>query len=47
MLSTTFSKAVWLFMAINFGLDSTRVLPNWSSNLTMAETLGLDPALLA
>jgi len=36
MLSTTFNSAVWLLIAISFGLDSTRVLPNWLSSWTVA-----------
>src|SRR5436853_2054294 len=34
-LSTTFSTAVWLLMTMIRGLESTRVLPNWSSSLTV------------
>src|SRR6266849_2704544 len=32
MLSTTRSKAVWLFSTESFGLESTRTLPKDSSN---------------
>src|SRR6266540_2285804 len=32
MLSTTRSKAVWLFRTESFGLESTRTLPKDSSN---------------
>src|SRR5689334_15445856 len=39
-LSTTFSTAVWLLIAMMRGLESTRVLPNWSSSLMV---LLIDP----
>ena len=34
-LSTTLSTAVWLLIAMIFGLESTRVLPNESSSFTV------------
>src|SRR5690349_15077275 len=43
-LSTTFSTAVWLLIAMMRGLDSTRVLPNWSSSLIV---LLIEPPLAA
>jgi len=38
-LSTTFSTAVWLLSTMSFGLDSTRVRPNWSSSFTVLRML--------
>ena len=43
MLSTCLSSAVWLLIDMTFGLDSTRVLPNSSSNRIVAAMLLLEP----
>src|SRR5450830_77232 len=41
LLSTTFSIAVWLFITLIFGLDSTFTLPNDSSNWMVVAKLSL------